>query len=264
MSVVKKVKGLTVGMMHRYLRDIVQGLAVLHDHGIIHQDLKPQNILLTPEGRCKISDFGTAALMSQTPLQPVRWTELLLCPPPPPSTAPSFSGGGASTSAIILNTGMLHAKDNTAIGEHTAFLRGQNADHVVVAGTAVYMAPEAFDGTLSPATDVFALGMSLIHCMTDTQPWSHLGITQILELVSYLHGCRPLHPIPEDLPGSLTDLIGRCVDPIPQQRPRVPDIMDHVFLCTLPKDPSIKIHPAPQPHQIDATEEDEDIPIIEG
>lgn len=35
-------------------------------HGLIHRDLKPDNLLLTPEGDVKISDFGTARQSNQT------------------------------------------------------------------------------------------------------------------------------------------------------------------------------------------------------
>jgi serine/threonine protein kinase len=41
-------------------RDIAEGLAEAHRQGIVHRDLKSENILVTPEGRAKIADFGIA------------------------------------------------------------------------------------------------------------------------------------------------------------------------------------------------------------
>jgi len=41
-------------------RQICAGLDYAHSHGVIHRDVKPANIILTPDGIAKIMDFGIA------------------------------------------------------------------------------------------------------------------------------------------------------------------------------------------------------------
>ena len=43
----------------RYMRQIVLALEFIHDNGLIHQDIKPENILLTYSGEIRLADFGT-------------------------------------------------------------------------------------------------------------------------------------------------------------------------------------------------------------
>ena len=39
---------------------LAEGLAAAHEHGLVHRDLKPRNLMVTPDGRLKILDFGLA------------------------------------------------------------------------------------------------------------------------------------------------------------------------------------------------------------
>jgi len=46
----------------RVIRDVAAGLAHAHSRRVLHLDIKPENILIFPDGRAAIADFGTSRL----------------------------------------------------------------------------------------------------------------------------------------------------------------------------------------------------------
>jgi serine/threonine protein kinase len=95
---------------------VADGLAFAHDHGLVHRDVKPQNVLLSNEGEVKVTDFGIAR--------------------------------------------SLHV-------EHGMTQTG------TVLGTGEYLAPEQASGRpISPATDVYSLGVVLWELLAGDVPFS--------------------------------------------------------------------------------------------
>ena len=52
------------GAIIRIATDVAHGLAFAHEQGVIHRDLKPDNILIHADGTAVISDFGVARAVS--------------------------------------------------------------------------------------------------------------------------------------------------------------------------------------------------------
>lgn len=63
-------RGLPTDEVVGWLRQAARGILALHRRGIIHRDVKPDNLFLTTEQRLVVLDFGTARIMGLSPSAP--------------------------------------------------------------------------------------------------------------------------------------------------------------------------------------------------
>jgi len=96
----------------RYARQIAGALEHAHARGVIHRDLKPLNIVITPDGDAKILDFGLAKRtdpndVTRKTLQAATATTVGLAGTMPYLSPEQLEGGGASERSDIWALGIV-------------------------------------------------------------------------------------------------------------------------------------------------------------
>jgi eukaryotic-like serine/threonine-protein kinase len=100
-----------------------------------------------------------------------------------------------------------------------AAVAGAHADNTpTVLGTPAYLAPERLLGsTVTPASDMYALGLLLYRALTGRLPWQAETVTQMISAHCYTEpAALPLIP---DLPDDVAELCERCLAKSPHDRP---------------------------------------------
>eukprot|EP01123_Difflugia_compressa_P010990 TRINITY_DN4189_c0_g1_i1.p1 TRINITY_DN4189_c0_g1~~TRINITY_DN4189_c0_g1_i1.p1 ORF type:complete len:664 (-),score=101.48 TRINITY_DN4189_c0_g1_i1:86-1891(-) len=97
----KKMEPLSILQRLRMARHVALGLTLLHQHNVIHRDVKSLNILVTEDYSCKLTDFGCAkAINNRSVLNTVNsGTPLWM--------APEVKSGNYSFSADIYSVGLV-------------------------------------------------------------------------------------------------------------------------------------------------------------
>jgi len=161
-------------------RQIAEALEQAHGRGVIHRDLKPQNIKAPREGNIKVLDFGLAKAMD-----------------------PSAASGIGTASASQLAVSPTLTLGATQMG--------------VVLGTAAYMSPEQAKGlAVDKRADIWAFGVVLYEMLTGGRLFDGDSVPETLAGV--LKNPIDLEALPPDVPPAIRRLLRRCLERSPKNR----------------------------------------------
>jgi len=184
-------------------RQIASVLAVMHAAGVVHRDLKPGNVMITPANEVKVLDFGLSA--------PAGDDEVTSAP----GTATIPDDPEVALSSAQLADSAWAAGPMSVVGA-TAFRSQEGA----VIGTAAYMSPEQGRGEpATPASDIYSFGL-----LTEEVFAGRLRHDATAVPEQRVAGPRVEHRIPADV----RTLIDKLLAPAPSQRPTAEAVVERL------------------------------------
>ncbi|CAA3008724.1 probable serine threonine kinase IRE [Olea europaea subsp. europaea] len=170
-----------------YIAEVVLALEYLHSLNVIHRDLKPDNLLIGPDGHIKLTDFG----LSKVGL--INSTDDL-------SGLPAYLGDDKPKASAA----------------QSSVKREQRQKHAVV-GTPDYLAPEMLLGTGHGATaDWWSVGVTLFELLVGIPPFNAEHPHQIFDNI--MNRNIPWPKVPEEISHEAYDLIEKLLIENPVQR----------------------------------------------
>ncbi len=185
-----------------------RGIAAAHQAGLIHRDVKPDNIIVGNDGRVRVIDFGLArAAMTEKPSVPLA------------SAQSDGSGSGCSVLSGELNSG-------------GSFLSSPMTLAGAIVGTPGYMAPEQYlGGAVDEQSDQYSYSVTLFEVLFGQRPFVARRYGQLKQKV--LTGRMDPPPVEAKVPSCFRRIALRGISVAREDR--FPSLAD--LLHELAKDP---------------------------
>ncbi|GAA2863272.1 protein kinase domain-containing protein [Paenarthrobacter ilicis] len=170
-GILEKEQVLSPDMTLSIIAQTARALAVAHAQGLVHRDIKPGNLLITPDNRVKVTDFGIARLADQVPLTQtgqVMGTAQYLAPE-------QATGQTATGSSDIYSLGVIGYECLTG---HRPF---SGESQIAIALAQVNDAPPPLPETLP--TPVRALLMSMLAKDPKNRPANAIKLAEAAEAI---------------------------------------------------------------------------------
>ncbi len=101
---IEKHRWLVIPSALKIIMQLIDALEYMHTMGVIHQDLKPENIVILPTGGIKILDFGLSYYSRATSSA---WKNMLSIGGTPSYTSPQRLGGDISSDSDVFAAGVI-------------------------------------------------------------------------------------------------------------------------------------------------------------
>jgi serine/threonine protein kinase len=109
-------------------------------------------------------------------------------------------------------------------------LTGKSSTITSLAGTPVYMAPEAIRGVCSFSSDIWSLGGSIVEMATGSPPWAELQLDDNIAFIFHIGLSTTGPPIPPHLSHEGQDFLRRCFIINSKDRPSCAELLLHPFV----------------------------------